>query len=443
MKEKIKAKTKGKINHSHASWHSLFIAARYLIGKGNKGSRYLLGAAGGIALSMIPIMVTLIVSDGMIRGITDRFLELGTGHLQVWPYRVTQNQDLEAQMQDAKETILAIDNIRQVWEEKQGLGIIIAADGKTGTTIRAVDPSFWEDTGSVKYLSVIKGEALLKNDTDVLLGEELAKSIGAEVGKPLRIMTVRNTSLGKSIPMVTAFTVRGIVSSGYHEMDSMWCFVSLNAGEKIFQVNNCYTYLVIKINDPYKYANYAANDIDANLDGAFGVYTWKDLQRSQYSSYESTRQLLLLIMALIVLVASVNVSSATSMLVIERRRDIAVLKSFGASVKDIKNIFMWGSFLTGIAGAVPGIAAGLLIGCNINQIIHGVEHGINLFTALLDKQEVRILDPGFYLEQIPIVIDVKTVVSIGVFTLLCSVAASLFPAMRAARTKPIELIRKY
>ncbi|MDR0487479.1 MAG: ABC transporter permease, partial [Treponema sp.] len=104
-------------------------------------------------------------------------------------------------------------------------------------------------------------------------------------------------------------------------------------------------------------------------DGGYSVYTWKDLLRSQYSSYESTRQLLLFIMALIVVVAAVNVSAATSMLALERQKDIAVLKVSGASVKGVARIFLWGSFLTGLSGAMIGIALGLLIGKNINLLI--------------------------------------------------------------------------
>ncbi|GMO59871.1 MAG: ABC transporter permease [Termitinemataceae bacterium] len=417
-----------------------FIALRYLTGKDKKGSRYLLGAASGIALSLIPIMVTLIVTDGMIQGITDRFIELGTGHIQVWPYSNMLNK--EAKMTDAKELLESIDTVKNVWEEKQGLGLIVSAKGKTGATVRAVDASFWKEAGSEKYLTVVQGSIDI-SDRDVLLGKGLAENIGAQVGKTLRIMTVRTSEDGRSIPMTNIFTVKGIISSGYHELDSMWCIVNLEAGEKIFQSGNCYTYLTAKLYKPYRDSMVTAYTIDANIEGQFGIYTWKDLMRSQYSSYESTRQMLLLIMALIVLVASVNVSSATSMLVIERGREIAVLKSFGCEPHEIKSIFVCGSFLTGVCGIIPGTAAGLFLGCNINNIIHGLERFLNIFTTLFKKNEVRILDPGFYLENIPIVVDVKMVVIICIFTIVCALVSSIMPASSAAKTKPIELIRKY
>ncbi|MDR0998258.1 MAG: FtsX-like permease family protein, partial [Treponema sp.] len=203
------------------------------------------------------------------------------------------------------------------------------------------------------------------------------------------------------------------------------------------------SYLTVKINDPYRDAGRVATALSSALGPGFGAYTWADLQRSQYSSYESTRQLLLFIMALIVIIAAVNVSSATSMLVIERQRDIAVLKAAGASPADTETVFLWGSFLTGTIGATAGIGAGLLLGRFINQAIRGLEKLLSFFSGLFRGGDVKLLDPGYYLETIPIVIDWITVLLIGLFTVLCSVAASWIPARRAGKLKPLDLLRKY
>jgi lipoprotein-releasing system permease protein len=203
------------------------------------------------------------------------------------------------------------------------------------------------------------------------------------------------------------------------------------------------SYLTVKIEDPYRDAERTARALSSALGPGFGAYTWGDLQWSQYSSYESTRQLLLFIMALIVIVAAVNVSSATSMLVIERQRDIAVLKAAGASPRDMEIVFLWGSFLTGTVGAIVGIGAGLLLGRFINEAIRGLEKVLSFFSGLFQGGEVNILDPGYYLETIPIIIDWTMVFLIGLFTILCSVVASWIPARRAGRLKPLDLLRKY
>jgi lipoprotein-releasing system permease protein len=239
------------------------------------------------------------------------------------------------------------------------------------------------------------------------------------------------------------FTVRGIVSSGYHELDSLWCIITWAGGAKILDREVSQASLLVKINDPYRNAASVSRSLYAALGPGYGVYTWRDLMRSQYSSYESTRQLLLFIMALVVMVAAVNVSSATSMLVIERQRDIAVLKAAGMSVRGISGIFLRASFLTGLAGAVIGIALGLLLGNFINPIIRGLEHIFSFFSGLFHSGEVKILDPGYYLENIPIIIDWFAVFLIVLFTVLSSVIASWIPSRRAGKLKPLDLLRKY
>jgi lipoprotein-releasing system permease protein len=412
-----------------------FIAFRYLLGRAREGGRYLRGAAAGIAVSLVPIIVTLIVADGMIRGITDRYLELGTSHIQVY------NFSGAGELDGAASVIADLPGVRGVWMERQGLGMLVGRK-KSGAAIRAVEKSYWEDPGSLRFLTTIEGQALLESDREVLLGGEIAEAAGAEVGKTVRIMTLR-ASGGRSIPRFTPFTVKGIVSSGYRELDSLWCITTDTAGAGIFSPEYSSARLLVKIDDPYRGADRMVFDIYAALGPGFSVYTWKDMQRSQYSSYEQTRQLLLFIMALIVMVAAVNVSSATSMLVIERRRDIAVLKAAGAGGRGIQGIFLWGSFLTGLAGSVLGIGVGLLIGYFINPVIRGLEKILSFFSGLFHGESVKILDPGYYLETIPVIIDWQMVFLIGLFTILCSMAASWLPARRAGKLKPLDLLRKY
>jgi lipoprotein-releasing system permease protein len=421
-----------------------FIALRYLLGRAREGGRYLRGAAAGIALSLVPIIITLIVSDGMIQGITDRYLELGTGHLQIY------NRKSPAAIEDLAAAFNTADlreqvpGLRALWPERQGLGILVGKQGKTGTTIRAVEPSFWDDEGSARYLVVREGGARLETDQAVLLGEDLARNIGAAVGDTIRIMTARISPEGRNIPRISPFKVQGIVSSGYRELDSLWCIMTYEAGKRVLAPELSYSHLIMKLADPYgRAADSAAGSLALALGPEYLVFTWKELLRSQYSSYESTRQLLLFIMALIVLVAAVNVSSATSMLAIERRRDIAVLKAFGAGPADTSRIFLWGSLLTGAAGAAAGIALGLLIGCNINGLIRGLERSLGFFSRLFHGGEVRILDPGFYLETIPIVVDWTMALLIGLFTIASSVLASWIPARRAGKIIPVELLRKF
>jgi lipoprotein-releasing system permease protein len=424
---------------------NIFIAFRYLTGRNRGGGRYLLSAVAGIALSLVPVIVTLIVADGMIRGITDRFIELGTGHLQIWKFRNISGKTDAPPISDEEIRAIALEDadVRGVWRQREGLGVIVGARGKNGVTIRAVEPSFWEDAGSLRYLTTLEGEARIEADNEALLGGELARLTGAQAGKTIRIMTARITEDGRTVPRASVFTVKGIVSSGYNELDAMWCIISYEAGKRILNEPSAGDPFVVKLDGAYKNLSSRAATLNWQLPDNYWVYKWSDLMRSQYEAYEQTRQLLLFIMLLIVIVAAVNVSSATSMLVIERQRDIAVLKTFGVNVKSVRSIFLWGSFLTGLLGSIIGICAGLLIGCFINQILRGIETALNFFLALVSGWSVHILDPSYYLQTIPIIIDWKTVALVGAFTVLCSCAAGSFPARKAGKTRPVELLRKY
>jgi lipoprotein-releasing system permease protein len=254
-------------------------------------------------------------------------------------------------------------------------------------------------------------------------------------------MTVRTGSAG-SIPRTASFTVRGVVSCGYNELDALWCIISADGGSRILSPEQSSSSIIVKIDDPYRNADAVSLSLYSELDSGYGVYTWKEMLRSQYSSYESTRQLLLLIMALIVIVAAVNVSSATSMLVFERQREIAVLKVSGAGIGGVTSVFLWASFLTGLIGGIIGIILGLLIGRNINHLFRSLETLLSFFSQLFNRGEVKILDPGFYLETIPVIIDWTAVLLIGCFTVVCSVLASWIPARRAGKLKPMDLLRK-
>ena len=415
---------------------AFFIALRYLWVRAHEGGRYLRGAVAGIAVSLVPIIVTLIVADGMIRGIIDRYIELGTGHLQVLESFNSRS------VEDIIETVRAVDGTRGVWLETRTMGVLAGRNGRTGVTVRSIEPSFWTDSGGAAFLRVIDGAQKPETDRDIVLGETLASNLGAGVGDTVRLMTVRTGEGGRQLPMTASFVVSGILSCGYNELDALWCIVSREGGQRILSREQSSSSLIIKIDDPYKGADDFAWNLFLNLDSGYRVYTWKDLLRSQYSSYESTRQLLLFIMALIVIVAAINVSSSTSMLVLERQRDIAILKVSGASVRGITRVFLWGSFFTGLTGSVIGISLGLLIGVNINTLIRGLENILSFFSLLFSGEEVRILDPGFYLETIPIIVDWTAILMIGLFAIFCSVFASWIPAHRAGKLKPMELLRK-
>jgi lipoprotein-releasing system permease protein len=439
---------------------ALFFARRILgLGKGRAlrakgetapGSRYLRGAVVGIALSIVPLVVVLIVADGMIEGITARYIEVGTYHLQARPLVPMDETGLAARAR----AIRALSTVASAFPEYQGYGVALAGDRTAGVAIRAVDPAFLADPGTAAYLKVNAGQARLDSSNQILLGEALARNLGVKVGDVVSIVTTRPVSFGANSsafsPKVSAFIVRGIVSAGYRELDALWAFVSLKSGSRIFSQGSARSFIGIKIAKPYGDLEAARSQLTSSLGEDWSIVTWPEAERNVYKSFSTTRALLLLVMALAVAVAAINVSSALVMLVLERRRDIAILKSSGSSPGFIARVFILAGLGLGAAGTAIGLTLGSAISWKINDILGLVERLINAssrFWAVLTgnavpRTAIRILDPAYYLERIPVNIKpVELALVAGASLALCLIA-SLVPARQASRLPPLEIFRK-
>jgi lipoprotein-releasing system permease protein len=431
----------------------LGLRARGLPGGGARpedapGRRYLRGAIIGVALSIVPLVVVLIVSDGMIQGITARYIEVGTYHLQAQPLVVVDQQALE----DAAALLRAQPGI-SAFPELQGYGVAILGSRTAGVAVRAVDPSFLKDPGTATYLKISAGEMRLDSTNQILLGAPLAKDIGAAVGDAVSIVTSRPTYGGSAAsfaPKVSVFRVRGIVSAGYRELDALWAFVSLRAGSKIFWNGSSHAIVGIKVEKPFGDLERQRSLLHSILSSEWTVVTWAEAERNVFKSFSTTRALLLLVMALAVAVAAINVGSALVMLVLERRRDIAILKSAGASPGLIGRIFVFTGLAIGGSGTLIGIGVGSLLAWRINDFIAVIERLVNgaarLWAAAsgsaVSHAGIRLLDPAYYLERIPVSIQFGELVAVAGASLILCLFASLIPARRASRLPPLEIFRK-
>jgi lipoprotein-releasing system permease protein len=183
------------------------------------------------------------------------------------------------------------------------------------------------------------------------------------------------------------------------------------------------------------------------------VYGWYQLEKASYKSFQTTRALLLFIMALIVAVAAVNVSSSLVMVVLERTPEIAMLKAMGAGPWGIGLAFTVTAAATGLAGTALGLALGALVAVNINALLAGLEWILNLGSraafALLSPllplpppPAVRLFNTEFYLEKIPVNLGFRELVIVAAATMLLSVLAAWLPARRAGAIRPLEVLRR-
>jgi len=249
---------------------------------------------------------------------------------------------------------------------------------------------------------------------------------------------------------VSVFRVRGIVSAGYRELDELWAFVTLKAGARILDplVSRCM--VGVKVAEPYGELESAREALSSALSSDWSSATWPEVERNVFKSFSTTRALLVLVMALAVAVAAINVGSAVVMLALERRREIAVLKSSGASPLFIASVLVLSGLGTGGIGTLLGLGLGSLAAWRVNDLIAGAEYAVNLaarlWSAISAAQSapaaIRLLDPAYYLEKIPVRIDPAELALVGALSLALCLFAALIPALRASRQSPLEIFRK-
>ena len=411
-----------------------------------------------VAFSVIPLIVVLVFSDSMIKGMTDRIVELSSFHLQSIQYKA--QADIFGNIEQLKEQAAELEKLNGVeaaYIERTGMALAAGKKERSGASVRAVEPKLFAENASFKNLFEVKSGALaFDGERSAVIGSALAEKTGLAVGDTLHLITMRNLPNGKVVPKTAAFTVSGIVSSGYQELDALWVFVPLEAGFEFLASNVSRVFIGIKTKDAFSKNLYAVqNDCQKTAGKGYGVYTWQELNRSTYETFNTTKTMLLFIMFLIVLVASVNVSSALIMLTMEKRKEIAILKAIGASPKEIRLTFVLTGFFTGLGGVIIGLPLGILCAIKSNEIISFFEKIVNIFAYLGYTVShvgagssaegfisVRLLDPEFYLTNIPIAVPFAEIFAIAAVTLLLSIVVSLIPAYKAANEKPLESLRK-
>jgi len=419
----------------------------------NRRDYSLLGAVLAIGFSLIPLIVVLEVANGMIEGITRRFIEIGTYHLQIHIFDRLDDRELQRIQSSVEE----VENVNFAFTERQGLGLIFSSAGRIGAQVRSVPPWIYErDAMYRRFFTLEKGSFDLSLPNSVLLGKVVARKLVVDVGDEVKLLTAKRMKDGRYVPRVSRFVVRGIFTTGYQDLDKLWIYVSIAIGKKILPRESSREFVGIKVNDPY-------SDLDRHIQAIrralppelvlFRINTWFELEENQYRSFQTTKALLVFIMCLIILVASVNVSSTMVMIVMERTQEIGILKSMGARPGLISSSFVITGFIMGVAGSVLGVALGLVLAVNINEVLRALESFLNgaqtlillllsPFLSIEAEHPIALLNPDFYLERIPIRINFFEIFGVAAFAILLSTLASYLPAKRAGRIRPLEVLRR-
>lgn len=445
---------------------SFLFSKRILFSKSQGTSvakKSLAGAVLCIGISLVPLVAIITISNGMINGITARLVSLSSSHLEA----VCNSKNARV-LEEAALAAKSIPGISAAYPMVSSPAMAMAGKNRCGVTLRALPKNIFEEDSSYKKLFFTEDGSLadfVAGEKGALIGKGISERLGVKAGDTIRVVNVLSNrsnehepndaiSSANSIairPSVSSYKIQAVVSCGYQELDSLWLFIDFEDGKKIIGATQTLNAVMIETADAFSAELPSLQKkVQDVLGGAFRVYRWDQLNRAQYENFSSTKILLVFIQLLIVLVACVNISSALIMLVLERRREIAILKSLGASGGGISASFLLVGFSCGVAGLLFGVPLGLFLSVNINGLIRFSETAINFFARglyffargdIMNFKEIHLLDETYYLKEIPVEIPFGELFFIGFLTLGLSLLASLLPAIKAGKQRPLEILR--
>lgn len=276
----------------------------------------------------------------------------------------------------------------------------------------------------------------LRDEAGIVLGESLARNLRVEVGDSVTLISPQGrATIAGFIPRMKSYPVVATVKLGMHALDSGLVLMPFTEAQQYFMLANdaggAVSNLEVMVTDVNQ-ASDVARRLREKLGAEARVYDWQQTNASVFNALKIQRNVMVIILALIILVAAFNIISSLVMLVKEKRRDIAVLRTMGASRGSVMRVFMAAGTWIGVVGTVVGVVLGLVLAANLERIHHFVEQ--------LSGQEI-LVENIYFLSSLPTKTDPREVVVIVLLSLALSFLATIYPARRAASLDPAEALR--
>lgn len=417
------------------------IAFRYLKSKKKERSLSIIANFSliGIMLGVAAIIVVMSVMNGFRDELVKRVLGIN-GHINFYSYNVRNKEDSFMDYRLMKKEISkyletnSVKNIVDVYSVQPvvSMQVMISKSGRvSGALLKGVD--FNELNKEKLITEKLTGMPLeaLTND-EIIIGYSLANKLGVNIGDKINITSpIGRVSAFGTMPSVRSFTVGAIFNVGMSEYDSSLIFMPILTAEKFLGKKEFEAdFFELYTNNPEQIELLKTEFISKNSN--LRILTWKEMNSSLYGALKVERNVMFLILTLIVLVASFNIVSSLVILVKNKSKDIAILKTLGASKQSIVRIFFIAGASLGFMGTVFGVLLGVVISTNLNKIKLLLD---KLTGADLFSQEI------YFLSTLPSKIIYTDVIFITCTALIISFVATIFPAKKAGKTDPIEALR--
>ena len=403
------------------------VAFRYLRARRQEGfvSVIAIFSLLGIMLGVATLIIVMAVMNGFRIELVDRILGLN-GHLGVYgPANSLTDYDAVAQK------VRAVPGVVSVTPLIEAQALVTSDAGAAGAVVRGIHP---DDIRARKLVAdhVVAGSLADFGGDDVAVGDRLAARLGLKVGGKITVVSPEGTETAfGTMPRTKTYTVAALFDVGFYEYDNTFVFVPLDAAQVFFKLKDAVNYLEVFVADADQ-ASAEGQKIVAVLGGNARILDWQRTNSSLVNALIVQRDVMFLILTLIIVVAAFNIISSMIMMVKDKGRDIAILRTMGASRGMILRIFILSGASIGIVGTLAGFGLGIVITQNLEAIRQFIQNALHmeLFAAEI-----------YFFTRLPAVIVPHEVAAVVIMALALSFLATLYPSWRAARLDPVEGLR--
>ena len=409
----------------------IFLGLRYLRSKRKRSAISILTwlSVAGVAIGVMALNVVLSVMNGFDDDLKSKIVGLNA-HIIVTGF---QNEPI-SDFAHISEVIKTMPHVTAVGPYMEGQALARSRDRSVGVMVWGGDPDDPKAVADLnRYLWDAKATILKPPPTEgagrverILLGDQLARRLRVGIGDDIILFLpiLQPTPLGMT-PKSAKFQIVGLFSTGMYDYDEAYTYISLENGQKMYQFNDKVTGVAVKVDNVDK-APEVARAIKEKFSGRYFVQDWLQQNHNLFVALQTEKLVMGIILSLIVLVAALNIINPLTMMVIEKTREIGILKAMGASDKSIRTIFIFEGMFIGVLGIVVGLIGGFIL------------------CTLIAKIPIPMPGGGmvYYIDRLPVKVEpfISYVVIPAMSVVLCFFS-TLYPARQASKLEPVEAIR--
>ncbi|WP_448869344.1 lipoprotein-releasing ABC transporter permease subunit [Delftia acidovorans] len=380
----------------------------------------------GIALGVAALIIVLSVMNGFQKEVRDRMLSV-VSHIEIFAPQGAALPDLERTMREAR----ANPDVLGAAPFVAAQALLARGEDMKGTLVRGIDPAREGEVTDVAATNAEVLKRLVPGEFNVVLGVELARSLGVRQGDMVTLIAPGGqvTPAGV-VPRLKQMHVAGTFDSGHYEYDSALVMMHYEDAQRLFRLEGP-TGIRLKLKDLHE-APRVAMELAHTITDRLLIRDWTQQNRTWFAAVQLEKRMMFIILTLIVAVAAFNLVSTLVMTVTDKRADIAILRTLGASPRSIMGVFVVQGAMVGVIGTLAGLLLGLGIAFNIDVIVPAIERALN--ASFLPKDI-------YLISKMPSDPQSSDIVPIAVISLVLAFVATLYPSWRASRVNPAEALR--